>query len=97
MTVLVEAVVRTDATDKLEALCLRKEVARDTVEASERIRFAAGSASVERESVAPDLGLFGLPAGDGGGVPKRLSNSLWNLRLVVANASGILISLILLC
>ena len=54
--------MRTDATDKVEALCLRKEVASDTVEASERIRFAAGSASVERESVAPDLGLFGMPA-----------------------------------
>lgn len=83
-TVLLEATVRTECRDMLEVLRPCSEAERDAVDAPERMRFAAGSASVAWES----LGLVVVGRGPCG-EPKRLSRSLWNLRFVVASASGI--------
>jgi hypothetical protein len=59
----------------------RRLSARDLVESLERMRLLAGSLIVPC-----DAGLGGLAAVEGD--PKRLSNRRWNLRFVVASASG---------
>ena len=78
---MVDATDLAELIDVAEALRLASESARDVLETPEQIRFVAGSTIVLWDVV----GRGGVTACDG---PKRLSRSLWNLRFVVASASG---------
>lgn len=71
--------------DFVVAVLVRRLDVREAVESLERMRLVAGSLL----SVPCEMGLGGVAAAGAEGVPKRLSSSLWNLRFVVASASGI--------
>jgi len=92
VAVLAALTGRIDVAARARALRSRMDAAREAEEPPERIRLGAGSVTVVSESVTRVLGVFVVLAGasaGAGGVPKRLSRSLWNLRFVVASASGI--------